>query len=147
MRDVVGPDFGISLDVGNCTGWAASCSSAGDRAVRPLLARGRGLRPDALLGEARADATRLCTGESLIRREAFLPFLQRHVTDVVMIETLNNGLSETRRIAELAACSTDDRPHNYLSPFGTLVNAHLCAAIPNARSSSTTPTTSPGRWT
>ena len=45
---------------------------------------------------------------------------------------LANGLSESRRIGELAALyDTMISPHNYMSPYGTLVNAHLCAAIPN----------------
>ena len=51
--------------------------------------------PDALLAAREQTTTRLCHGESLIRREQFRPFFQKHVTDVVMIETLSNGLSET----------------------------------------------------
>ena len=60
------------------------------------------LDPDALLAAREQTTTRLCHGESLIRREQFRPFFQKHVTDVVMIETLSNGLSESRRIAEMA---------------------------------------------
>jgi galactonate dehydratase len=49
-----------------------------------------------------------------------------------MIETLANGLSEARRICELAAhYDTMFSPHNYMSPLATLINAHLCAAMPN----------------
>ena len=40
--------------------------------------------PDALLTAREQTTTRLCHGESLIRREAFRPFFQKHVTDVVM---------------------------------------------------------------
>ena len=55
-----------------------------------------------------------------------------HVTDVVMIETLANGLSETRRIAEMAELyDTMVSPHNWMSPLGTLINAQLCAALSN----------------
>ena len=43
-----------------------------------------------------------------------------------------NGLSEARRICELAAhYDTMVSPHNYMSPLSTLVNAHLYAAMPN----------------
>ena len=43
-----------------------------------------------------------------------------------------NGLSESRRICELAAhYDTMVSPHNYMSPLATLVNAHLYAAMPN----------------
>ena len=49
-----------------------------------------------------------------------------------MIETLANGLGEARRIADLAAhYDTMFSPHNYMSPLATLINAHLCAALPN----------------
>ena len=43
-----------------------------------------------------------------------------------------NGLSEARRICELAAhYDTMVSPHNYMSPLATLINAHLYAAMPN----------------
>ena len=133
LRDRLGPDFGIAVDVGHWYRMGGAVQLA--RALEEFdlyWLEVEGFDPDALLEVKRQTRTRLCTGESLIRREAFLPFLQRHVTDVVMIETLNNGLSESRRIAELAALfDAMISPHNYLSPFGTLVNAHLCAAIPN----------------
>ena len=49
-----------------------------------------------------------------------------------MIETLANGLSETRRIAEMAELyDTMVSPHNWMSPLGTLINAQLGAALPN----------------
>ena len=49
-----------------------------------------------------------------------------------MVETLMNGLTEARRICDLAAhYDTMFSPHNYMSPLSTLVNAHLCAAMPN----------------
>ena len=91
-----------------------------------------GFDADALLTARRGTRTRLCHGEALIRREQFRPFLERHVTDVVMVEVLMNGLSEARRICELAAhYDTMVSPHNYMSPLSTLVNAHLYAAMPN----------------
>src|SRR4029078_4737962 len=77
-----------------------------------------GFDPDALLAARQQTRTRLCHGEALIGAGAFRPFFERHVTDVVMIETLNNGLSETRRIADLAAhYDTMFSPHNYMSPL------------------------------
>jgi L-alanine-DL-glutamate epimerase-like enolase superfamily enzyme len=58
--------------------------------------------------------------------------LQGQVTDVVMIETLSNGLTESRRIAEMAELyGVTVSPHNWMSPLGTLINAQLCAALPN----------------
>ena len=54
------------------------------------------------------------------------------MTDVVMVETLANGLTETRKVCEMAAhYDVMFSPHNYTSPLATLINAHLCAAMPN----------------
>jgi L-alanine-DL-glutamate epimerase-like enolase superfamily enzyme len=90
------------------------------------------LDPDALLAAREQTTTRFCHGESLFRRDQFRPFFQKHVTDVVMIETLSNGVSETRRIAEMAELyDVMVSPHNWMSPLCTMINAQLCAALPN----------------
>ncbi len=133
LRDRVGPSMGILFDVGQEYRMGGIVRLA--RALEPFnlyWLEAEGFDPDALLSARRQTRTRLCHGEALIRREQFRPFLERHVTDVVMIETLANGLSEARRICELAAhYDTMFSPHNYMSPLATLINAHLCAAMPN----------------
>lgn len=133
LRERVGPAMGILFDVGQEYRMGGIVRLA--RALEPFdlyWLEAEGFDPDALLSARRQTRTRLCHGEALIRREAFRPFLERHVTDVVMVETLANGLSEARRICELAAhYDTMFSPHNYMSPLATLINAHLCAAMPN----------------
>jgi len=133
LRDVVGPRIGISLDVQFDYRMGGIVQLA--RAMEPFglyWLEVESFDPDALLAASRQTSTRLCHGESLLRREQFRPFLQRHVTDVVMIETLANGLTETRRIAEMAELyDVMVSPHNWMSPLGTLINAQLCAALPN----------------
>lgn len=133
LREKLGPDFGILFDVGQEYRMGGIVQLA--RALEPFdlyWLEAEGFDPDALLAARSQTRTRLCHGESLIRREQFRPFFERHVTDIVMLETLNNGLTETRKIAEQAALyDVMVSPHNYMSPFATLVNAHLCAALPN----------------
>ena len=133
LRDRVGPSMGILFDVGQEYRHGAIVQLA--RALEPFdlyWLEAEGFDPDALLTAREQTRTRICHGEALIRREAFRPFFERHVTDVVMVETLNNGLSETRRICDLAAhYDVMFSPHNYMSPLATLINAHLCAALPN----------------
>ena len=133
LRDAVGPGIGIAVDVQFDYRMGGIVQLA--RALEPFdlyWLEVESFDPDALLAAREQTTTRLCHGESLIRREQFRPFFQRHVTDVVMIETLANGLSESRRIAEMAELyDTMVSPHNWMSPLGTLINAHLCAAIPN----------------
>src|SRR5207253_10802060 len=76
--------------------------------------------------------TRLCHGESLLRQEQCRPFFRKHVTAIVMLKTLANGITETRRIAEMAELyDVMVSPHNWMSPLGTMINAQLCAALPN----------------
>jgi L-alanine-DL-glutamate epimerase-like enolase superfamily enzyme len=133
LRDVVGPSIGIAVDVQFDYRMGGIVQLA--RALEPFnlyWLEVESFDPDALLAAREQTTTRLCHGESLIRREQFRPFFQRHVTDVVMIETLANGLSESRRIAEMAELyDTMVSPHNWMSPLGTLINAQLCAALPN----------------
>ncbi len=133
LRDRVGPAMGILFDVGQEYRHGGIVRLA--RALEPFglyWLEAEGFDPDALLTAQRQTRTRLCHGEALIRREQFRPFFERHATDVVMIETLANGLGEARRIADLAAhYDTMFSPHNYMSPLATLINAHLCAALPN----------------
>lgn len=133
LRERCGSDMGILFDVGQEYRMGGIVQLA--RALEPFnlyWLEAEGFDPDALLSARRQTRTRICHGEALIRREQFRPFFERHVTDVVMVETLMNGLSESRRIWDLAAhydvmCS----PHNYMSPLSNLVNAHLSAAMPN----------------
>jgi galactonate dehydratase len=132
LRERVGRSMEILFDVGQEYRHGGIVQLA--RALEPFdlyWLEAEGFDPDALLEARRRTRTRLCHGEALIRREAFRPFFERHVTDVVMVETLANGLSEARRICELAAHDTMFSPHNYMSPLATLINAHLCAAMPN----------------
>ena len=133
LRERAGPAMGILFDVSQEYRMGGIVRLA--RALEPFnlyWLEAEGFDPDALLSARRQTRTRICHGEALIRREAFRPFLERHVTDVVMVETLANGLSETRRICELAGhYDTMVSPHNYMSPLATLINAQLCAAMPN----------------
>jgi galactonate dehydratase len=133
LRERAGPAMGILFDVGQEYRHGGIVRLA--RALEPFdlyWLEAEGFDPDALLTARRRTRTRLCHGEALIRREQFRPFLERHVTDVVMVETLANGLTEARKICELAAhYDVMFSPHNYMSPLATLINAHLCAAMPN----------------
>lgn len=133
LRDRCGPDMGILFDVGQEYRMGGIVQLG--RALEPFnlyWLEAEGFDPDALLAARQQTRTRICHGEALIGRQAFRPFFEKHVTDVVMIETLNNGLTEARKIADLAAhYDTMFSPHNYMSPLSNLINAHLCAALPN----------------
>ena len=133
LRDVVGPGIGIAVDVQFDYRMGGVVQLA--RALEPFdlyWLEVESFDPDALLAARTQTRTRLCHGESLIRREQFRPFFQKHVTDIVMLETLANGITETRRIAEMAELyDVMVSPHNWMSPLGTMINAQVCAALPN----------------
>jgi galactonate dehydratase len=133
LRQRCGPDMGILFDVGQDYRMGGIVQLA--RALEPFdlyWLEAEGFDPDALLAARQQTRTRICHGAALIGRQAFRPFLERHVTDVVAIEMLSNGLSEARRIADLAAhYDAMFSPHNTMSPLATLINAHLCAVMPN----------------
>jgi L-alanine-DL-glutamate epimerase-like enolase superfamily enzyme len=133
LRDRCGPNIGILFDVGQEYRMGGIVQLG--RALEPFnlyWLEAEGFDPDALLAARQQTRTRICHGEALIGRQAFRPFFEKHVTDVVMIETLNNGFTEARKIADLAAhYDTMFSPHNYMSPLSNLINAHLCAALPN----------------
>jgi galactonate dehydratase len=133
LRERCGPDMGILIDVGPEYLMGGIVQLA--RALEPFdlyWLEVDGFDPDALLAARQQTRTRICHGAALIGGQAFRPFLERHVTDVVAIETLSNGLSESRRIADLAAhYDAMFSPHNAMSPLSTLINAHLCAVMPN----------------
>ena len=133
LRERCGPDMGILFDVGQEYRHGGIVRLA--RALEPFelyWLEAEGFDPDALLAARSQTRTRICHGEALIGRTAFRPFFERHVTDIVMVEPLMNGLTESRKICELAAhYDVMFSPHNYMSPLATLINAHLCAAMPN----------------
>jgi gluconate/galactonate dehydratase len=89
--------------------------------------------PAAAAAVAAATSTPIATGENTYLAAGFEKLVAAGAVDIVAPDIQKvGGLAETRRIAELA-----DRhylpmaPHNISSPVGTLLSAHLCAAVPN----------------
>ena len=90
--------------------------------------------PHALETVTRSTSVSVCSGENLYLARGYEPFLRRHAMDVVMIDVVWNGLSESRRIAELAEMhDLSVTPHNYYSHLSTFMSAHFSATVPNAR--------------
>lgn len=133
LRGRCGPDMGIMLDLGQeyRTGGIVQLARALESLDLYWL-EVDGLDADGLLAARQQTRTRICHGKALIGRHAYRAFLEQHVTDVVAIETLSNGLSESRRIAELVAhYDAMFSPPNDTSPLSTMIKAHLCAVMPN----------------
>ena len=75
----------------------------------------------------------LAIGEEFSSKWAFLPFIERGLTDFVRIDICNvGGFTEAMKVAGWAeAHYLDLMPHNPLGPICTAATAHLATAVPN----------------
>ena len=72
-------------------------------------------------------------GEEFSSKWAFLPYLERGITNFARLDVCNvGGLTESMKVASLAESHYIDlMPHNPLGPICTAATVHLAAAIPN----------------
>jgi galactonate dehydratase len=75
----------------------------------------------------------MAIGEEFSSKWAFLPFLERGLTNYARIDVCNvGGLTEAMKVAGWAeAHYIDMMPHNPLGPVCTAAGVHFAAAIPN----------------
>ena len=75
----------------------------------------------------------ICTGENLYLREGFKHLLEQYAVNIVSPDIQKTGgLSEAKRIAELAALyEVPVAPHNISSPLGTIASCHVCSTLAN----------------
>jgi galactonate dehydratase len=73
------------------------------------------------------------SAESLFGMEAFRPFFQSHVVDVIMPDVKHaGGLLESKNIAEAARMNgLLVAPHNPSGPVASVASGHLCAVLRN----------------
>jgi len=90
--------------------------------------------PAALATIRRSARTRIASCESLYGRRQFRPYFEQQSVDVAIIDVAWNGILESMKIAAMAdAYEINVAPHNFNGHIGSLMSAHLCAAIPNFR--------------
>lgn len=77
----------------------------------------------------------IATGEVLTRRQAFQPWIERRAADILQPDcTKNGGLSESKRIADLAFDhNVQVVPHGWNTAIGLAADLQFSAAIPVAR--------------
>ncbi|HEX5416360.1 MAG TPA: mandelate racemase/muconate lactonizing enzyme family protein, partial [Chloroflexota bacterium] len=75
----------------------------------------------------------LAIGEEFSSKWAFLPFIERGLTNFARVDVCNvGGLTEAMKVAAMAeAHYIDMMPHNPLGPICTAATVHFAAAIPN----------------
>ena len=75
----------------------------------------------------------LAIGEEFSSKWAFVPYIERGLTDFIRVDVCNvGGFTEAMKVAGWAeAYYLDLMPHNPLGPICTAATGHLCTAAPN----------------
>ena len=135
FRDAVGPDFDINLDL-NFHFKPEACMRIA-KALEPHNLHWLEVDchdPDAVLQIKQSTSTRICTGETLIYMDQYLPYFQRHAADVFMIDLPWNGFAQAKKVGNLAdVFKLNVAPHNHYSHLSTFISAQFCATLPNVR--------------
>ena len=132
-RDALGPDTGIALDVAFRYKMGAIQRLA--RALEPfrmMWLESESLDPQALRTVKLSTSTPICIGESFYRTQGFRPYLEQHALDIIMPDTVWNGITMGKKVADYA--NTYEilfAPHNSHGSLGGLQAVNLCATLAN----------------
>lgn len=135
IRDAVGPDFDINLDL-NFHFKPEACMRIA-KVLEPYNLHWLEIDtpdPDVLRQIKDSTSTKICTGETLVHMKEYLPFFQRHAADVFMLDVPWNGIVQGKKVGDLAATFQHNvAPHNHYSHLSTFMSATLCATLSNVR--------------
>lgn len=135
IRDAVGPDFGLILDL-LFNFKPESCIQIA-KVLEPYdlyWLELDVLEPDALAQIRRAVDIPICSLETCFYMEGYRPYLEKGAVDIAMLDVIWNGFVQSKKMGELAqAYQVNVCPHNYYSHLSTLICANLVAVLPNVR--------------
>jgi galactonate dehydratase len=135
IRDAVGPEMGIHLDI-NFNFKTEGFKRIAD-AVAPVGLTW--LEIDTHDAAALAEIKRgapcpIASCETLHGRREFKPFLDLYATDVAIVDVVWNGLYESLKIASMAdAYEINVAPHNFYGHLCSAISATFSALVPNFR--------------
>jgi L-alanine-DL-glutamate epimerase-like enolase superfamily enzyme len=142
-RDTVGDNVELMVDAGGSeqfwphgTNWARNTAMM--LADYDITWFEEALPPDDINGFVeltRVSPVPISGGEVLTRRQSFQPWLERHAFDIIQPDvTKNGGLSEFRRIAQLAQDhNVQVVPHGWNTAVGLAADLQISAFLPVAR--------------
>lgn len=142
-RETVGADVEIMVDAGGSEqywphGYKWALETAKMLADYQVTWFEEALPPDDIEGYKRLRDNAplpIATGEVLVRRQAFLPWIDQGAVDIIQPDTTKcGGLSEARRIAWHAYDHNIQMvSHGWNTAIGLAADMHLAAAMPVAR--------------
>ncbi|HEX2515196.1 MAG TPA: mandelate racemase/muconate lactonizing enzyme family protein [Chloroflexota bacterium] len=135
IREAVGPDVDVCLDVGNSIAPQDAIRLAAALEPYDLFWLEVDNQDPGALGALRAATSiPITSGETLQTPRQFLPFFQARALDTAMIDVRYQGFAESRRVADLAAVyDLNVAPHNFNGHLCTFQSLHLTASIANVR--------------
>jgi len=139
-RQAIGPDLALMVDAGGSDAHWTQGYKWALRTSHMLSAHGvawfeEPLQPDALrdfVDLRRAAPLPITGGETLTRRQSFLPWIEARAFDIVQPDvTKVGGISEERQIARLAQDhGIKFIPHGWNTAVGLAADLHLASAFP-----------------
>jgi galactonate dehydratase len=136
LREAVGPGPVLGIDYHHrlSVPEAASFCQRMPRGTLDFLEEPiRAESPDAYAALRGMTDVPFAIGEEFASKWAFLPFIERGLTNFIRVDVCNvGGLTEAMKVAGWAeAHYLDLMPHNPLGPICTAATIHLAAAVPN----------------
>ena len=122
IRDAVGPDFDINLDLNfNFKPESAMRIAQVLEQFDLLWLEIDMYDPESILQIKQSTSTKICTGENLYYMREYLPYFQRRAADVFMIDVPWNGFSQSKKVGDLAEVyQLNVAPTQLLQPPGDL---------------------------
>jgi galactonate dehydratase len=135
IRDAVGPEMGIHLDIN------FNFKTEGFKRIAEAVAPANltWLEIDTHDAAALAEIKRgahcpIASCETLHGRREFKPFFDHYATDVAIIDVIWNGLNESLKIASMAdVYEVNVAPHNFYGHLCSAISATFSALVPNFR--------------
>jgi L-alanine-DL-glutamate epimerase-like enolase superfamily enzyme len=135
IREAVGPDMGIHLDIN------FNFKTEGFKRIAEAVAPANltWLEIDTHDAQALAEIKRgahcpIASCETLHGRREFKPFFDHYATDVAIIDVIWNGLNESLKIAAMAdVYEVNCAPHNFYGHLCSAISATFSAVAPNFR--------------
>ncbi|MDA1257599.1 MAG: mandelate racemase/muconate lactonizing enzyme family protein [Chloroflexi bacterium] len=135
MRQAVGPDIGIALDINFNFKTEGAIRIARELEPYNLMWMEIDNQDAAALAQLKASTTTpICSGEQLLGVRQYQPYFKLHAMDTVKVDVQWQGFSQSKKVADLAETyDLNIAPHNYGSHMSTFQSLNLTASVSNVR--------------